>query len=286
MALATEMGMKHWFSRIRCIFVVFLFSATIFASEEKNVYQYPIAADSNERLLYAAQLMGALQNIYYSDLFIKGASLRWNFDWNQDYLGAGSSFNLGKSEFGILLNGGQIRLKNSNFEVLAVTLCHEFGHYLGGKPKQMFFPGVEDWSSAEGQSDWFATSDCLPKVFKKFYWENPKLLQFHNFEKTNALCLLAKEKTQCQWILGAVENWAQVLSQVYEPDLAKPTLEVFATEIAQETLHTKYPTMQCRLDTMREGNFCNDRECERPACWFKKEVDLKSLGCLMNCPSN
>ncbi len=262
---------------------VILISGTLFAAEEQKLYQYPITSDSTQRLIYTAQLLGTLQSIFYPALQARGAAkLIWNFDWNQNYVGAGSSFSQDLNEFSILLYGGQIRIPKSNFEVLATTLCHELGHFLGGSPKQIFFLGKEDWSSSEGQSDWFASKECLPKVYDQFIVSNPSFLTYHNQEVTEVFCNTVKDVRKCQWILGAVESWAQVLSQIYESNSHSPSLQDMAIEIAHETLTTKYPTMQCRLDTLKEGAFCTDRICSRPACWFKKEVKF-SFECLFDC---
>lgn len=43
-------------------------------------------------------------------------------------------------------------------------LCHEVGHRLGGPPFKTR-PIDPSWSSTEGQSDYFAASVCLKKVF-------------------------------------------------------------------------------------------------------------------------
>lgn len=274
---STELAIKNLMKlKSVCMFaftLIGLFTATLFAAEDQSLYRYPIADDSPQRLIYTAQLMGTLQRIYAPAVQAKGASFAWNFNWNQDYVGAGSNYLTDPKEFSILLFGGQVRLTTSNFEVLATTLCHEFGHFLGGPPRQMFTSGVEDWSSAEGQSDWFAAEDCLPRVYEEFNSQNSQLFMFHNLAQTENLCRNSKNPRKCQWILGAVENWAQVLDEVYEHKKDSPSLMKTDPEVVSETLHTKYPTMQCRLDTMKEANFCSDRMCERPSCWFKKGVN-------------
>lgn len=263
---------------------IFLLSATLFAVEEQqSIYIYPIQKDSQSKLVYTSYLLASIQKIYNLEIRAKGAQLVWNFDWNQDYVGAGSSYQADKKEFNVMLFGGHVRATSSNFEVVAATLCHEIGHFLGGPPHQIFFAGTEDWSSAEGQSDWFAASQCLPKVFDDFILNHPEFLTFHNEEVTAELCKDVKEKRKCQWILGAAETLAHFFDKIYEHETSAPSLLKTERQVVIETLHTKYPSVQCRLDTMKEGAFCAERICERPACWYKKEWDF-GLGCLPNCP--
>jgi len=269
----------RWFYLILALFI---FQGPLFAAENPPIFIYPIKEDSYLRLIYTANLLGSLQNMYTGEIQQKGALFRWNFDWAQSYVGAGSNYLSDTKEFSIMLFGGEVRVDSSNFEVLAATLCHEFGHFLGGTPKQMFIPGVEHWSSAEGQSDWFAASQCLPKVYDQFKISNLQFLTFHDEISTAALCVESKDKRKCQWILGAVESLAKHFDELYEHYQVQPSLLKKASEVVSETLHTKYPSVQCRLDTMKEAAFCADRACERPACWFKKDWNF-GLGCIVNC---
>lgn len=233
------------------------------------MYVYPINAESPKRLVYTIALMNFLQQKYAPEVKAKGARFLWQFDWQQDYVGAGSNYIDVKKEFYILLFGGQIRATDSNFEVLATTLCHEFGHYLAGPPHQKFESNVNHWSSSEGQADWFAGQQCLPAVYDYFSLQGKNWLTFHNQSVTQKLCAQAKQPLKCQWILGAASVFTTHINRLYEKNRVQAALTKQDREVVSTTLYTQYPSLQCRLDTLKEATFCLDRSCERPRCWFK-----------------
>lgn len=155
-------------------------------------------------------------------------------------------------------------------EVLALLICHEFGHFLGGAPtiaqrtsnlatmaRMMRNPFEK--LSAEGQADFFATSSCYRELKEK--------------ERT-----IHQMKDDLDHFMKMLMTLMR-LQNIHVPDLA-PHRETPSLAKADQTLDQmgEYPSLQCRLDTLLKGLECSgveavtgqclDQKIERPACWF------------------
>lgn len=263
------------------IFLTAFFSLAFWTSfsyaKNDPVYQFPARPEDTPKLIEVSNLMGFIQNTYAAQVSQKGLTFHWNFDWNQSYIGAGSSIYQG--QFSILYFGGFSRVPESHFGVVALTLCHEFGHLLAGEPRQRLENKVHgDWSSAEGQSDWFAATDCLPKVYQFFKKQiaEKSLMKDLASEK---FCSLVQDKTQCEFIIQAGLGFSQINFRYFNtnpvsPEKNEPRVDMVANEKPAITLHSSYPSMQCRLDTYKQGALCagDSKKCVRPRCWFNPEA--------------
>ncbi len=211
-------------------------------------------------------LMGEIAALYQPEVLKNGALFAWDFDWTKPWLGAGSRLDVVDSKdaidselrtFAIMLWGGFARADAMTLRALEFTLCHEFGHFLGGNPHQVFAGNIDDWSSSEGQSDWWAATVCLPRLYR-----------------ARGLSDIAVRDR----ILGAGLDFVRFaefhFDKAIDPAtgrrLTEPaTLERSAPETPPETLTLAYPSTQCRLDTVRLGAACAvGQSCERPRCWF------------------
>lgn len=257
-----------------------LSEAYVFDEGKPPQYQFVDDGSYVDRLIYTSELITFLTQKYGS--LVKHSNqhvdLSWNYDWAQNYIGAGSKVYEGK--FSVMLYGGYVRAKGSTFELIAVTLCHEIGHYVGGSPRQRLTDkNVEEWSSSEGQSDWFAAKDCLPLVFQEFKKTRPERLTIQLTSSEKAICLnelSAQSSEQCQWIMSAGLNFARFARHYSESETPQLFLEKSATERPDTTLHSRYPTLQCRLDTYRQGALCAQVSkthffCQRPRCWYNPD---------------
>jgi len=244
---------------------------------QKPVFQFVDNGQYADQLIQTTELISFLAQTYEkavrSDRVLTGFQneLQWDFNWSQNYLGAGSSLNHNK--FTIMLYGGYVRAEGSSFELVAITLCHELGHYLGGEPKQIF-NGVKDWSSSEGQADFFAVRECLPKVYQFFKNKKSYLKVSLNQEERNIVCAVPSLdiREQCLWSIGAGLEFAKFAHHYFDRDQQKPSLFRKAQEVPNSTLVSVYPTTQCRLDTYVHGSRCAAGEsifCNRPRCWYK-----------------
>lgn len=191
------------------------------------------------------------------------------FVWSQSFIGAGTT--LFDGEFKIMLWGGLVRAKYMNRGALAAVLCHEIGHRLGGEPFQQF-QGEKHWSSAEGQSDHFAATDCLPKLYKIFKKEAPAFLIQEKEKASDRICskLSAELKSQCQWVATAGIDLIQFFQVYYDVHLPLVNPMEKPQEIVDETLHTKYPSSQCRMEIFKVGATCfRGLQCARIPCWYR-----------------
>ena len=199
------------------------------------------------------QLLGETSSLFQGAILKKGAFFEWDFNWDKPWLGAGSGFF--EQTFSIMLWGGFVRADRMTMPALEFTVCHEFGHFLGGEPHQMFpFESEHHWSSTEGQSDWWAASQCLPKLYRA------RGMSDADIESR---------------IRTAGLDFVRFAQFHYEKN-ATVSLENEATETPPTTLSLAYPTLQCRLDTVRKGAACafaanTDKAttlCQRPRCWY------------------
>ncbi len=195
------------------------------------------------------------------------------------------------------MHGGMARHREMTFGGLLITLCHEFGHTLGMSPK---YPGRK--LSSEGQADYFATLDCMRRVYKSFpalLPQNvsgiPQLYQDHcryNFyyDPTGLKICLASLKASV-----SMANVVHAVANPYFGYFSKPSLNKQDPSVVSSTVISTHPQAQCRLDTMARGALCSDQNvvrsqrystfglynfdfqahCStpqygRPACWYKK----------------
>ncbi|MBH48369.1 MAG: hypothetical protein CME71_09400 [Halobacteriovorax sp.] len=133
----------------------------------------------------------------------------------------------------ILVNNGLLAHSEMNVKLLDLFLCHELGHLLGGAPKIIRRNGKTSWSSVEGQSDYYASSVCMP------------ILGHANSEVIEISYQMVK--------IFAELRGARNL----------PSLEAKDESTVSKTIQG-HPNLQCRLDTLMAGLNLFDR----PRCWY------------------
>lgn len=162
----------------------------------------------------------------------------------------------------------EIRIQGSNCHSLffrdeiQMLLCHEIGHLAGGDPF-MNFHGSSAKISAEGQSDFFAASSCLPFLWKP---ERKQGLQIQSPRSEAIEYCKAKVNPLCQRIASAALNFQEYQHLLAEkeggsriPPLhpgPKPRLASWDPKKVRKTLLREYPSAQCRLDIMKVGIDC------------------------------
>lgn len=192
----------------------------------------------------------------------------------------------------IHLFGGLSRASHMTYDGLAMVLCHEAGHHLGGRPLKNWLGNV-DWAASEGQSDYFASLKCMRLMFsdedniavvKKMQINSIARIKCHSMYKNpqdEALCLRS---------VMAGESLAKTLSALRQ-DNFPPRITTKDRIKAVSTNVEGYPSLQCRLDTYIAGALCPIKtsveisladifkgQCHpqkvlqglgaRPACWF------------------
>jgi hypothetical protein len=178
----------------------------------------------------------------------------------------------------------EIRLSSSfptqlTSDGLAAIVCHEIGHFLGKRAK--FGPWMK-WLNAdlvgmaiEGEADYFASRECLPRVFKKNFVE----LRNHNDSDTHKVQHLCSDRFVdsskleiCQRVILAGHAMLRSINNSDAPtDLVKEGKNFKWVEISLDKKDRKFslwtdwqhPSNQCRLDTFKKGAL----KKSRPACW-------------------
>lgn len=189
--------------------------------------------------------------------------------------------------------GGFARHPAITEDALALAICHEVGHHIGGAPKLTIDFGENlMWGSGEGQSDYFSTLKCFRRVFA------------HDDNAAAIALLVIPEvvKTQCQKSFRGKADRAicirsamagltlsHMLHEIGEERRAKPSFDTPSSNEPMITFHG-HPAAQCRLDTFFQGALCKadersnvsqtnaeDGTCYadrgdtvglRPRCWF------------------
>lgn len=176
--------------------------------------------------------------LFSQELKSKKYPVQFDTRWNSPYFGAGVS--LYNQKFNIVVFGGMARIDGMTKEAYATVICHELGHIIGGAPYSKM-KGYE-WSSIEGQADFFAASVCLPRYF---------------------ISLGVGQKSLKNEIEASAYEFFETVKFVSSETKNQPLIRWHATqEVAKETIQG-YPSIQCRYENYRESSV-------RPACWFKQ----------------
>lgn len=164
----------------------------------------------------------------------------------------------------IYLMGGLAREPYMTPDGLALIGCHELGHGIAGEPFKDTSGVGGGIISTEGQSDFFATKECLSIVLD--YLPNFRVIE----NKTIYISLCEKQNhfhtSKCIRILTALESEMHLFNSQLKEDDEKVSFKKYSTHI-QKTLNLSpyyYPDSQCRLDTMINGVL----GLRRPECWY------------------
>ncbi|WP_437786814.1 hypothetical protein [Sorangium sp. So ce1097] len=155
-------------------------------------------------------------------------------------------------------------------DVVAFIACHEVGHALGGFPfkrtpvQQAQAEGLATGqygtvSSAESQADYFATKECLPRLWSREHAANAGFREtVMEYAKTrcDAAWDDVEEQDLCYRLATVAEDfgrWARSGDSRPAPELSTPdTTEVTVTK-------DEYPSLQCRVDTAFQGALCGTK---------------------------
>lgn len=203
------------------------------------------------------QLIAEFQSKYIMPVYnTTGKPLVISYDWENPYF-AGGSMDKG-TYFQVILWGGLVRAPGASLEVLAGILCHEIGHTMGEEPRQTF-TGAE-WSSSEGQSDFFAGRTCIPEFLKA----HPELAT-----KVSTEALSVCEGNQLCARTAQVGLEMVRFFQKYDSQKSAPVSLLTPAPASKELLRNVYPSVQCRLDTYTAGAQCQlGGTCRPPVCWL------------------
>lgn len=189
----------------------------------------------------------------------------------------------------IMMLGGMARHPEMTRDGLLTILCHEIGHHLGGAPKK--FRGrtqLRSWSSAEGQSDYYASLYCLPKIFNEETSLSDTSLSFPKSSRESVV-MKCGNNLLCQRIALAGLTVGRLFASLKDYYDMPSFQETDPTEVWETNYG--HATPQCRLDTILAGANCsvssskkldpvdptigtcsralNSSRGVRPLCWYK-----------------
>jgi hypothetical protein len=203
----------------------------------------------------------------------------------------------------VAMFGGLARHETITEDGMALVVCHEIGHHIGGAPKKGGSTsggwwggssGASTWASNEGQADYFATLKCLRKSFLND--DNIAVVAEMKVPKTLLdACKKSSKKDKEDTALCVRTSMAgKSVSDLFSA-LSKLPETKFDTPDAKVVTKTddNHPKAQCRLDTYFQGSLCeigmnedvSQKEevkgtCHpslghkigtRPLCWFKPQ---------------
>lgn len=216
-----------------------------------------------------------------------GGNLKVDRLWTDGTVNASAS-RMGNTYI-IKMYGGLARHTTITKDAFALVACHEVGHHIGGVPR--YTNQGTSWASVEGQSDYFATSKCLKKLFSGD--DNLAIISTMKLdplviERCDSQFSNSNENSICKRISMAGLSSASLFAAMNNQNL--PKFETPDSRVVNSTFES-HPKYQCRLDTYFQGAICDiDANTEigqndpnlgtcnrsdnhilglRPLCWYK-----------------
>lgn len=229
-------------------------------------------------------VLDRLNEVYAPIISQYGGTLKINRLWDDGTVNA--SANREGRNYVINMFGGLARHDVITKDGFALVACHEVGHHIGGVPKYSDPQGR--WASVEGQSDYFATTKCLRKLFMND--DNSTIVRGMNIpseveSKCESQFNAQNDQDICKRIAMAGLSGASLFANGSPPKFTTP--DPSQVQVTYES----HPQPQCRLDTYYAGGICEiDEDIEigqndpnigtcnrqagqnlgmRPLCWFK-----------------
>lgn len=250
---------------------------------EDKMYQGNMSEwDFNNIISNVQSSMGGISQMTGRQLVING-------EWTNSEVNAYATLQ-GNTRL-VVIYGGLARRQEVTPDGLAMVICHEVGHHLGG------FPFVESWASNEGNSDYYTTLSCARVLWGNQPEENAQsALYIPQYPKS--LCDRAwgteNERNLCYRTMLAGKSLGDLLATLGNGYVQFETPD---RTVVRQTVHT-HPQAQCRLDTYMSGSLCNSRwnhgkiprteseiyqsSCKeipysmgaRPRCWFAPRMNI------------
>lgn len=261
---------------LKKIFLIFLFSPAIFASQVLESYSQHFLE------LYKESL--AEKSLTLSIEAFNSPKSNMEISWNKE---------------SALLRISKKLIANKNFdqELFSALACHEMGHIFGGAPLAGPNRLLVQRGTVEGQADYYATLKCLRRVFRSF----PNMPS--QFKATLAEQAEARQKCSnnydrpedihiCQRSITASLRVIRIMEEDFSNSAPASFFQRHPVKVL-ETLMLHSSSYQCRLDTAIAGALCNttDRDdlsdeslepgtCmeglgSRPRCWFNGLITAK-----------
>ncbi len=186
----------------------------------------------------------------------------WKGLWDDATVDARAEFHDGPT-WAIAVTGGLLTSEEMTTDAFAAIICHETGHLVGGFPFK--YRPIESIarngtvSAAEAQADYFATQDCLPRLWAGDTATNAAA--FDTLDPTaRARCTaafgdLASQQICARSLLAALQMGRWLVSR--NPGNTYPQLDTPDASEVSITRYDGYPSLQCRVDTLVAGAQCS-----------------------------
>lgn len=247
-----------------------------------------------------------VETIYAPIIASMGAKLEINRNWQDGTVNAYAQ-QVGKT-WKVAMFGGLARHSTITKDAMALVVCHEIGHHIGGAPRKGQSAGggggwwggngggAVSWASNEGQADYFATTKCLRKAWIND--NNQALVRKMTGVPSlvTETCKKTYKSNRDDYALCVRTSMAGLSVANLFADLGKLPQPEFNTPDSKVVTRTddNHPKAQCRLDTYYQGSLCEVSMNEdfsmteevkgschaslghtkgtRPLCWFKPLV--------------
>ena len=231
------------------------------------------------------QVMDRMEKLYGPEIKARGGKLVLKRLWDDPTVNA--SAQRSGNDYVLNMYGGLARHEAITQDGMALVVCHEMGHHIGGAPKY----GGNDWASNEGQADYFANLKCLRRMFadEGASFTGPKAGEDPG---PRAACeksfKSATDRATC--VRGSMAGMSvTTLFRILRNQTVLPRFDTPDQTVVTE-MYDGHPDTQCRLDTYFAGSVCaravGDQVDEtdpakgtctpgaqasgfRPLCWYK-----------------
>lgn len=245
--------MSRLFMFLSLISLSFNLSAHSFL--EGNGPKLPIGVESNVSKNDFNLLLDNLEKLYKKEARKMGKRLSISGKYNSNIVNA-YALQVYPGTMTVRVLGGIVRHPLMTYDGLALVVCHEIGHHMGGAPRK--WERMNKWASDEGQSDYFAPLQCLRRLWKNDNNEAIINQRKEKISETHSKCIQsysdAKEIALCERTLYAALDVTKLVAAARHED-ESPNLGTFDPKVVEKT-NQEHPASQCRLDTMLAGTLC------------------------------
>lgn len=191
-------------------------------------------------------IINRVTSLYSEMIKDLGANLSKELDWESPEPNAYAM--KVNTEWVLFFYGALYRNEHITDDSMALTVCHELGHLIGGAP---YLSGRK--LSVEGQADFWGSSVCLKKYFTEFP-ETVDMKEGAAKQRCDAQYPVdPTEKNICYRSAKAamsISTFFSSMMKTQQPEFDKRNQTALAIT---KQLH---PEAQCRLDTYMAGSLC------------------------------
>lgn len=235
-------------------------------------------------------VMDQTEALYAPVIAARGGTFKLNRLWENPTVNASAQRQ--GSTYIVNMYGGLARHATITQDGMALVVCHELGHHLGGAPKSW----GTGWASNEGQSDYFANLKCLKRIFVETGARNFTRLAGDETTARESCARSYEKPADVELCVRASMAGMSVttLFRVLRGETRIPRFDTPDPAVVSQT-QDSHPGTQCRLDTYFSGSLCPRPAADpldernpavgtctrasgftvglRPRCWYKPAAD-------------